>query len=1207
MIKRLLSFCIFLTLLFLNSVQAANYYWVGGAGKWSEYNLHWAKSSGGNVFHAQVPTNLDNVYFNANSGFIAGNNTITIDQTIVYCKDMDWTGATTNPKIITTLSTNSIKIFGSLTLINAMNFSYTADISFESTVSGNTITSNGVVLPCKNVYLNGTGGAWTLNDSLTITNCLYHNSGTFNTNNKTITVGAYRSSTSNPRTLSLGSSIFKVNPITFPVLDTYKTHFSIIPTNFTLNAGTSIIQFIGNLTGLMNVFGLTFNSLISSSTANFEITAGSSTKFKKALLQGNTKLTGDSYSVRPIFDSLIFSPEKTYILDKYIGINTIGGFVANGTCSKPINIKGIYAGYKAYIVKAGTGVAVTNVTLKDIDVSGGATFSATSSFNLGNVSGWTNIINPSARNLYWIGGTGLWSDPSHWSLSSGGIANAGCIPFLSDDVFFDTNSGFTAGNTVIMDMQIGFCNSMDWTGAPNNPTFMGSSTNTFTIGGSLSFIQNMIYSFQGDVSFNATQTGKTITSANKVFNSSKVTFEGVGGGWILQDSLSGTVNTILNLYAGNLNTNSKNINVGSFNSSLPVAGITFPVKVLSLNNSRITITAPSLSWKINTNNFTLNAGTSTIILTSASEKYLITDAYNYYNVIVVNGPSQISGNGAFFHKLQLSSSGRIDGSNTKYDSLVLAAGNLYTFASASTHTLMNGTLVANGACSKPIYLQSSNPGQAFLLKKTTGTVQVDNVIMRDNIASGGATFIANNSFATPEVTGWTINAIVSRDLYWVGGTGVWNDSNHWSLTSGGANGACIPGPNDNVFFDANSFPTTGAIVTIQGWRAFCKNMDWTGSLRTPRMDLTTPLEIFGSLKMISAMNVSNYSNTTPYVFGAGSNVNITTAGHALSYVQFNGTNGTWNLKDNLTASMIFLLNGTLKTNNHDITTTYSGLSCSSSSVSTNKALYLGSSTVTLKNDLYLITSNFTLDAGTSTIVFTDAFDATVNLFCSPYGLNFHNVICQHGTKQFQIDGRNTFNKLTLQGPGFFNSSNTFDTLKLTPGRSYKFHSDSTQTIRANGQLDAMGTPGFPIEMISHLTGTRANIRKSTGTICLDYLFLKDINATGGAQFYAGTNGANVSNNSGWIFTACSPTGIEEFIDIAGINIYPVPIHGSFFIDMQDKVNAIVSIVDITGKKVKEFSISNVHNEINVDELTNGIYNLIITNGENLMSKKIIIY
>jgi len=40
--------------------------------------------------------------------------------------------------------------------------------------------------------------------------------------------------------------------------------------------------------------------------------------------------------------------------------------------------------------------------------------------------------------------------------------------------------------------------------------------------------------------------------------------------------------------------------------------------------------------------------------------------------------------------------------------------------------------------------------------------------------------------------------------YWVGGTGNWDDTAHWSAVSGGAGGASVPADGDSVYIDANS-------------------------------------------------------------------------------------------------------------------------------------------------------------------------------------------------------------------------------------------------------------------------------------------------------------------------------------------------------------------------------------------------------------------
>lgn len=54
---------------------------------------------------------------------------------------------------------------------------------------------------------------------------------------------------------------------------------------------------------------------------------------------------------------------------------------------------------------------------------------------------------------------------------------------------------------------------------------------------------------------------------------------------------------------------------------------------------------------------------------------------------------------------------------------------------------------------------------------------------------------------------------ISLKRYWVGDSGDWNDTNHWSITSGGIGGFSVPGELNDVYFDENSFPndSTGIV------------------------------------------------------------------------------------------------------------------------------------------------------------------------------------------------------------------------------------------------------------------------------------------------------------------------------------------------------------------------------------------------------------
>jgi hypothetical protein len=66
----------------------------------------------------------------------------------------------------------------------------------------------------------------------------------------------------------------------------------------------------------------------------------------------------------------------------------------------------------------------------------------------------------------------------------------------------------------------------------------------------------------------------------------------------------------------------------------------------------------------------------------------------------------------------------------------------------------------------------------------------------------------------------------SKTLYWIGGSGNWDDPSHWSLTSGGISANVVPSSIDRVIVDENSLPLNGSIelsspVTCNSLRWYC--------------------------------------------------------------------------------------------------------------------------------------------------------------------------------------------------------------------------------------------------------------------------------------------------------------------------------------------------------------------------------------------------
>gem|GEM_PF-2159374 len=112
-----------------------------------------------------------------------------------------------------------------------------------------------------------------------------------------------------------------------------------------------------------------------------------------------------------------------------------------------------------------------------------------------------------------------------------------------------------------------------------------------------------------------------------------------------------------------------------------------------------------------------------------------------------------------------------------------------------------------------------------------------------------------------------------------------------------------------------------------------------------------------------------------------------------------------------------------------------------------------------------------------------------------------------------------FPKCVIGGDGTFNSGCTFDTLMFTAGFSYSLASGDTVTV--NEKFIATGDQQHPIQLHVQTPGTQAFMIFGD-SVCLDYIYLQDISATG-AYVNAGANSIDISNNNGWQFTACSLT------------------------------------------------------------------------------------
>jgi hypothetical protein len=128
----------------------------------------------------------------------------------------------------------------------------------------------------------------------------------------------------------------------------------------------------------------------------------------------------------------------------------------------------------------------------------------------------------------------------------------------------------------------------------------------------------------------------------------------------------------------------------------------------------------------------------------------------------------------------------------------------------------------------------------------------------------------------------------------------------------------------------------------------------------------------------------------------------------------------------------------------------------------------------------------------------------------------------------------TYYNLNIGGTGAvtLTGNNTFNTISnSTQPITIDFAAGSTQTVT---NFNVSGTAGNLVTLQSTTPGSQFTLSKASGTVSRDYLSIKDSAATGGAAWYAGANSTNVSNNTGWTFTAPPAPGGQDVIIGPGV-------------------------------------------------------------------------
>ncbi len=737
-------------------------YWVGGAGDWND-PAHWSDTDGG-APGTCIPNGGSNVHFTALSGFSPGDQvTVTTD---AYCKDMDWTGVTGEPKLKFNFNVN-LHIYGSMTLAPpaAMGLEYDYDTNFGSKIrfrgSGtHTVITAGQFLDHYTIFEGA--GLYKYGDAFNSKGSIIHLNGQLMTMGFPVNIywweanyiqGGYYP---NPNTeawlgdpLGGTSSTITLQNIGYPGYGCQFNNEYAAGRFHAMNShiivqggGGNRIQTIAagvthdywKVTFPNGTFerGNVLDKLTFTSRGNIDVQGyiHEVDFYENAVIRGNHQ-----------FDIITIRGGYFYRILDYNGLGSTQTINAGGT----INVLNASCERLAYlytdgptttakIAKIGGSLNLSYVILDNVlpDLTTGATYSATNSIGIQpQVTADWNIANAAPRNLYWVGNSGTWHDPAHWSLTSGG-AGGECPPTPQDNARFDAASGLGAGSVVDVTQVWAFCKDMDWTGVTSGAKFYtvdpGYTPNQIAVFGSLTFAPGMVNDFAGDFWMRA-KGAATITSAGKHFKHNINFWEGMGD-WTFMDPVS--VDWAIAHHFGILRTNNQPIEVVATWSSSNYDGS----RELFLGSTILKVFGEGAVYGIahtemNYNAGKLHSGASHLILGNTLGGRLVADSDDFFYNVTFVGPNSDWQGGNILKKLVFEKTGSsIYGNGTAkeaefhddfafhvshtFNSVRFYPGKRYTFTAGTTQTILphngvEGQFIAQGLPGQYIEMKSSDP------------------------------------------------------------------------------------------------------------------------------------------------------------------------------------------------------------------------------------------------------------------------------------------------------------------------------------------------------------------------------------------------------------------------------------------------------------------------------------------------------------------
>jgi hypothetical protein len=825
-------------LIFGSGSVADIFYWIGNGGLWSDIN-HWSLSSGGPSAGC-LPDANDIVMFDAASFTLVGQ-VVEIPQGITSIRDMIWSqpldtvlirflGVSNNPSIL--------KVYGSVTLATKVKVARTG------TMEWNFVGSGPVTLDTKNVDLLYTvfegSGQFTLNSAFKSyepfdinQGYILFKQGTLISNGHNLTCRSFFISTGGSKTFQLGAAD-TLNTISFRAVDAftfqYTTH-CILARDFTLDFTTANTITVHKLILLENDI---------QNVASLSLRKRAQFHYLDIGFPGVARIEGDftllqdlkfNYKTGGIkFDDFPVAPTGADTIIIHGNVLYPAGACAGGYC-----IYTAFIDQKVYFSKPSGNLTFQNTLLRNAHtITTGASYTAQNCTLAGTSQGWSVSAPAPIVTYYWRGGHGAWNDASHWSLTSGGPANAGgCIPGIADRVIFDNNS-----NTGLNPCNISF------------PTYhQPVVADVFVLA------NNKNINFLNTVGSQVYVTD-TLWFTSKATSNIYFDMTGIQPSKLINpdESLSSTMDVLISKYNTHVSLDRK-LNVGSLS-----------IQSGEFRSNDFDINAGSFTLAPYTNTATANLGTSNIVAATCSfgninaiitntpfklfvSSYLSSNASRYLPWVQVNNTASLNLNplavGLTFGTLRLMSTFDVlmsAGNYTIEDSLYFGVPGSKLKVAPAVNLTLQGQMYSAGITGNLCFLQSSVAGSRFdFIHDENQCVSYLNA--KDINGQGPGIFNITNGTDGGNNVGIDFTTPVDMGkLYWRRGSGLWSAASNWSFRSGSCPASRTPTAADDIYFDMNSDLSSYTEVTMPA-NASCKNAYFLDYQDTVVFDIGTTFTV----------------------------------------------------------------------------------------------------------------------------------------------------------------------------------------------------------------------------------------------------------------------------------------------------------------------------------------------------------------------------